>query len=40
MKFDFIEIGTSDFNTLTQEYPSDSFNKKGISIDPLNICDN
>tara|TARA_R110000824_G_scaffold124509_1_gene283077 strand:- start:50 stop:649 length:600 start_codon:yes stop_codon:yes gene_type:complete len=35
MKFDFIEIGTSDFNTLTQEYPSDSFNKKGISIDPL-----
>jgi len=35
MKYDFIEIGTSDFDTLTQQYPSDLYNKKGISIDPL-----
>jgi FkbM family methyltransferase len=31
--YDFIEIGTSDFSTLLQEYP----NKKGISIEPIQV---
>lgn len=32
-KYDFIEIGTSDFNTLIEQYP----NKKGISIEPISV---
>lgn len=31
--YDFIEIGTSDFNTLIEQYP----NKKGISIEPIPV---
>lgn len=31
--YDFVEIGTSDFSTLLQEYP----NKKGISIEPIKV---
>ena len=33
MKYDFIEIGTSDFGTLIQS----STNEIGISIEPLKI---
>jgi hypothetical protein len=33
MKFDYIEIGTSDFETMCQEHP----NLVGLSIEPLDI---
>jgi hypothetical protein len=33
MKFDYIEIGTSDFKTMCQEHP----NLVGLSIEPLDI---